>query len=312
MKIRTVIHTSSIINISDSLFSGQSFLWDSVDSMPDYFYSLVDSTPILLKQLTVCSFEVISESEKINGRSISEYIRDYLTLDIDINRLFPSGFSEHYPELWKLLSGYFSLRILRQDFFETLITFMCAQGIGMHLIRKQVTMLCHTFGEKRSILFNGKSITLYSFPTPLSLAEADIVMLSRCTNNNRIRATNISRAARSFMDGALDPELLRNPHLPLPELRSMLCRNPGIGYKIADCIALFGLGRFDAFPVDTHVKQYLAYWFHSSNALKPLSPVRYLELDCEARTILNPDMAGYAGHLLFHCWRREIKKLRTF
>ncbi|MEI6640380.1 MAG: Fe-S cluster assembly protein HesB, partial [Chlorobium sp.] len=74
----------------------------------------------------------------------------------------------------------------------------------------------------------------------------------------------------------------------------------------------FGLGRFDAFPIDTHVKQYLATWFNSTTALRPLTPARYLLLDAEARTFLNPELAGYAGHILFHCWRKEVKKLRSF
>jgi len=189
---------------------------------------------------------------------------------------------------------------------------MCAQGIGMHLIRKQVAMLAQNYGEKRTVEFQGKSIVLYSFPTPLKLAEADIFELSRCTNNNRIRATNISLAARAVAEGKIDPDTLRDPQLPLPELRSMLCSNPGIGFKIADCIALFGLGRFDAFPIDTHVRQYLAEWFKSETAAKSLTPANYLALDREARTILNPQTAGVAGHILFHCWRKEIKQLRTF
>ena len=88
--------------------------------------------------------------------------------------------------------------------------------------------------------------------------------------------------------------------------------NPGIGFKIADCIALFGLGRFDAFPIDTHVRQYLGKWFNSRTALRSLTPANYLILDAEARTFLNPELAGYGGHILFHCWRKEVKKLHSF
>ncbi|NTW69255.1 MAG: Fe-S cluster assembly protein HesB [Chlorobiaceae bacterium] len=287
-------------------------MWNPVEGYPDYYASIIDSSPLFIRQIATGEFEVYSKSKMIYGEPIPSFIRNYLSIDIEINAIFPQSFQNCYPEIRKLLSGYFSLRVLRQDFFETMITFMCAQGIGMHLIRKQVTMLCQMYGEKQTVILDGKSIDLYSFPTPLKLAEADISELSRCTNNNRTRAANIARAAKAFAEGVIERNVLRNPQLPLPELRRMLCLNPGIGYKIADCIALFGLGRFDAFPIDTHVKQYLAHWFNSTTALKPLSPLRYLELDSEARKILNPETAGYAGHLLFHCWRKEIKKLRTF
>ena len=245
--------------------------------------------------------------------TIPDFISRYFTLDIDTKLAFSEDFSRLYPELWQLLAPYFSLRIMRQDPFETMISFMCAQGIGMHLIRKQVTMLSQTYGENVSVSFLGNKIVLHHFPSPEKLAAADPALLSRCTNNNRIRARNIIiLAARSVAEGRVDLDALCNPALPLSELRSILCRNGGIGYKIADCIALFGLGRFDAFPIDTHVKQYLAEWFNSTTARRSLSQATYLALDREARTLLNPDLAGYAGHILFHCWRREVKGLRTF
>ena len=189
---------------------------------------------------------------------------------------------------------------------------MCAQGIGMHLIRKQVAMLTETYGERITVTFQEKEIVLHDFPTPLRLASADPFALSRCTNNNRVRAANIIAASRSVVEGKIDLHSLRNRDIPLNELRMTLSQQSGIGFKIADCIALFGLGRFDAFPIDTHVRQYLGAWFNSAAALRSLSPVTYLIMDAEARTIVNPEFAGFAGHILFHCWRKEIKKLRSF
>ncbi len=193
-----------------------------------------------------------------------------------------------------------------------MVSFMCAQGIGMHLIRKQVSMLAMGYGNKVSVSVSGREVILYIFPTPEQLAEADPIALSLCTNNNRIRATNIILAAKGVLEGRINFDYLANRELPLSVLRNELCKNPGIGFKIADCIALFGLARFDAFPIDTHVKQYLAKWFNSTIALRSLTPGSYLALDAEARTFLNPELAGYAGHILFHCWRCEIKKLRSF
>jgi N-glycosylase/DNA lyase len=307
-----LIKSNESINLKDCLFSGQSFSWNIYDKFPDFYGSMIGVVPVFIRQLSEFELEVYSESTLIDGVPIDLYFRNYFSLEIDSNRIFPKSFSQKYPGIWNRLAGYFPLKILRQDFFETLVTFMCAQGIGMHLIRKQVAMLTQTYGEKRTVELCGTPIDLYSFPSPLQLAEADLHELSRCTNNNRIRAANISLAARAVAEGAVEPDTLRDPQLPLPELRCMLSRNPGIGYKIADCIALFGLGRFDAFPIDTHVKQYLQEWFNSATAAKSLSPANYLLLDREARAILNPDMAGFAGHILFHCWRSEIKKLRTF
>ena len=306
------IRSSNKISIKDILFSGQSFLWNDYKFDQNYYCSIIDSSPIFMRQLSSTEFEVHSPCNEIKGMPLLEFIHSFFSLDIDTRNVFPESFFLLHPELWKLLGEYFPLRILRQDPFETLIMFMCAQGIGMHLIRKQVAMLTESYGEKISVTFKDKEIVLHSFPTPERLAAADPFALSRCTNNNRVRAANIIAASRSIVAGQIDFESLRNRDIPLDELRMRLSQNSGIGFKIADCIALFGLGRFDAFPIDTHVKQYLGTWFKSATALRSLSPASYLLMDAEARTFLKPEFAGYAGHILFHCWRKEIKKLRSF
>ncbi len=312
MKHHYKIKTESQVNIKHSLFSGQSFLWEKHDDETQLYSSTIKSTPLILCEISDHEFEIHSTENSVNEVPLPEFIRQYFTLDINSELAFPENFSRLYPELWQLLAPYFSLRIMRQDPFETMISFMCAQGIGMHLIRKQITMLRQNYGEVRSVLFRGKEVVLHHFPAPEKLAAADPALLSRCTNNNRIRARNIILAARGVAEGRIDLDALCNPALPLSEVRNTLCQHGGIGYKIADCIALFGLGRFEAFPIDTHVKQYLGEWFNSATARRPLNPTSYLALDKEARTFLNPELAGYAGHLLFHCWRKEVKGLRTF
>ena len=300
------------ISIKDILFSGQSFLWNVHTIDHDYCCSIIDSNPVFIRQLSDFEFEIHSVCNEVYGIPLPQFIFSYFSLDVDTGNVFPESFLLLYPELWNLLVEYFPLRILRQDPFETMIMFMCAQGIGMHLIRKQVAMLTENYGEKISITFKGKEIALHNFPTPERLAAADPFTLSRCTNNNRLRAANIIAASRRIAEGKIDLESLRNKQIPLDELRLTLSQNSGIGFKIADCIALFGLGRFDAFPIDTHVRQYLGTWFKSAAALRSLTPATYLMMDADARTLLKPEFAGYAGHILFHCWRKEIKKLRSF
>jgi len=306
------IQSINPVSIKDTLFSGQSFLWNLYDFEDYYYTSVIDSIPLFIRQISMNEFEVCSPHYEIDGIPLPIFLYNYFSLDIDTNNVFPEHFLRLYPELWGLVKKYFPLRILRQDLFETMITFMCAQGIGMHLIRKQVSMIAETYGERITVTFKGKDIVLHGFPTPERLAAADPFTLSRCTNNNRIRASNIIAASRSIAEGSIDLDSLRNREIPLDELRNTLAQNSGIGYKIADCIALFGLGRFDAFPIDTHVKQYLGTWFNSTTALRSLNPATYLIMDAEARTLLKPEFAGYAGHMLFHCWRKEIKKLRSF
>ncbi len=307
-----IIKSDTALSVQNTIFSGQSFLWNTCQCNCVYFSSIIDGVPLFIRQISDFEFEVNADVKEINSTLLSVVIRDYFMLDIAVENVFPEEFSRFYPELWQLLQKYFTLRILKQDPFETMISFMCAQGIGMHLIRQQVAMLTKKYGEKTTTYFEGRNIDLYNFPTPLRLAEADPFVMCRCTNNNRARAANIILASRNVAEGRIDFEHLRNREIPLSELRIILSQQSGIGFKIADCIALFSLGRLDAFPIDTHVKQYLRKWFGSTTALRSLSPATYLALDAEARSFLNPELAGYAGHILFHCWRMEVKKMRSF
>ncbi len=312
MNIKDYITSEIKIDVKQSLFSGQTFLWDIVSTDAEYYLSVIKNIPVIIQQISDYKIEIQSDSIVIDSALITDFIKSYFSFEIDANLIFQDDFKRFNSEIYSLISSYFSLRILRQDPYETMISFMCAQGIGMHLIRKQIRMLKKNYGKKISITLSGKEVILYTFPTPERLAAVDPLVLSTCTNNNRIRAKNIVLAAQGVADGEIDLQSLCDPAIPLAELRNTLCLNPGIGFKIADCIALFGLGRFDAFPIDTHVRQYLGKWFNSRTALRSLTPANYLILDAEARTFLNPELAGYGGHILFHCWRKEVKKLHSF
>jgi len=248
----------------------------------------------------------------ITGKSLSDFATSYFSLDIDNRQAFPEEFGRRYPALRELLQPYLRLKLLRQEPFETMITFMCAQGIGMRIIRRQVDYLSRTFGRQCSAVFEGEALSYHAFPAPDTLASADPETLRLCTNNNCARARNIVDAAAAVASGKLDLEALKDPEIPLDEARSRLCAQHGIGLKIADCILLFGLHRHSAFPIDTHVHQYLAEWFSFDDALKTLTGKNYLLLQRRATDLFNPDLAGVAGHILFHAWRKEIKRLETF
>ncbi|NTU96713.1 MAG: Fe-S cluster assembly protein HesB [Chlorobiaceae bacterium] len=300
------------LSLTDTLYSGQSFMWNYLYDNRNISAGILCDTPVLISTESTEEIEIICASSWMGEMPPEEFFPDYFSFDVDVRNAFPEKFTFRYPCVWEQLQKYFSLRILRQDPFEAMITFMCAQGIGMRIIRNQVSLLARTYGKRYDIMYRDRPLTLYGFPSPVLLAGCDPLELSICTNNNRTRARNIILASRAVAEGNVDFNALRDDNIPLEEVRRRLCELNGIGLKIADCIALFGLGRFDAFPVDTHVRQYLAEWFGSTAALRPLTPSTYLTLDAEARTIFNPALAGYAGHLLFHCWRKEVKKLRWF
>ena len=309
---RTILKTDQRVNLIATLFSGQSFRWNLRLILSQYYSNIIGDTLILLREIDSDTIEVLSEFNTVSGLSIDEFLFRYFTLDIDENKVFLPSFQSDFEVVWSLVNPYQSVRIMRQDPFEIMVTFMCAQGIGMHLIRRQVSMIMERYGQPRVLVTDEGEITLHEFPAPSALATAKLDELAVCTNNNRIRAANIIAMARSFDSGKLDLSSITSANFPLETVRETLCAHRGIGLKIADCIALFGLGRFDAFPIDTHVKQYLWEWFGIETARKSLTEKNYRFLQDEARKILGNEYAGYAGHMLFHCWRTEVKKMKAF
>ena len=300
------------VDIEGSLFSGQSFRWHYKDNRKKEFYGVIGDDFLTIERKKKSEYILSCTKKTINGKNINDFVRQYFSLDINTKSLFSCEFRRRFPDVWKLAQPYLGIKILRQNAFETLVTFMCAQGIGMKIIRKQVTYLAKEFGKKHTITLNNKPFVYHSFPSPESLASANPESLRICTNNNCIRANNIIEAAKNVASGKLDLEALKDPEMSLETARMRLCAHPGIGYKIADCILLFGLHRFSAFPIDTHVRQYLAAWFSAGEALQSLTRKHYLLLQEQASRILSPELAGFAGHILFHCWRKEVKRLDSY
>ncbi len=299
-------------DIEHSLFSGQSFSWDYYKGKKQKYFGIIGDDLFIFESIENTQLTTRTTRKFFQAEDYVEFINRYLSIDIDNNSLFPEGFNRCYPDIWKLIQPYMGTKILRQDPFEVLITFMCAQGLGMNIIRRQISYLAKKYGKRFTVEIDGEPFTYFSFPAPETLADASPESLRLCTNNNCIRAKNIIGAASSVASGQLDLESLKDPDMPLETAREQLCAQPGIGYKIADCILLFGLHRFSAFPIDTHVRQYLATWFSIDGALQSLTQKNYLFLQDQISRILNPDFAGFAGHILFHCWRKEVKHLNSY
>ncbi len=290
------------LNLEATLFCGQAFRWKALSS--NSFQAVVYGE---ILRLTVLPNRLLIESTSrcINAKSLSDFVWHYLGLEDNLDALFSSQFIKQYPHLFQGASAYFGLRLLRQEPFETLISFMCAQGVGIALVRRQVSMLSQNLGDFIAI-------TEYKFPTAKQIVDAPLHKLIACTNNNAIRARNLRAIALSVARGELDLTNCSAPHCDFQTAREILLRYNGIGDKIADCVCLFGLGHRTAFPIDTHVRQYLQAWFGLSTQTASLSSKEYQRLSNQARALLGETQAGLAGQLLFHYWRKDVKRMKAF
>ena len=142
------------------------------------------------------------------------------------------------------------IRILRQELWEMVITFIISQQNNIPRIKKCVESLCRAHGEKRT---NFRNETYYTFPKPEALAglgEEDLCSCSLGYRNKYIRKT-----ADMVVSGGFD--LYRLYDLNYEDARRELLKLCGVGIKVAECICLFALHHIDAFPIDTHIQKVL-------------------------------------------------------
>ena len=142
------------------------------------------------------------------------------------------------------------IRILRQDLWEMIVSFLISQQNNITRIRRCIQNICEKYGEERTSP-NGQKY--FAFPTPEALAVLDDDDLKPC--NLGYRSKYVVRAAKSVVSGEINLEAICQ--MNYKKAREELLKFFGVGEKVADCICLFALHHLQAFPIDTHINQAL-------------------------------------------------------
>jgi N-glycosylase/DNA lyase len=224
-------------------------------------------------------------------------VRHYLALDEDLPAILAS--IDRDPVIHRAIRDCRGLRILRQEPWEVLVSFICATNTNIPRIRKMVAALSRCFGS----WVPGSVEPQFSFPTTEALSGPSCKHLGPCRLGYRDRYI-AGTASRVVADpGILD----RIGGLPFHESRSALLSFPGVGQKAADCILLFGYHRLESFPVDVWVRRIM-----QEHYLPPLPGSRGSS-GKEDRRIREfgqeyfGEYAGYAQEYLF-CARERLGK----
>ena len=146
------------------------------------------------------------------------------------------------------------IRILNQEFFETLISFIISQNNNIPRIKKIIHTISERFGEK-IILADGREV--YSFPNLEKLHKVSEEELRDCRVG--FRASYIVDAVEKVYSGAIREEEFRS--MGAGDARKKLMSIRGVGEKVANCVILFGLGFTDAFPVDVWMKRIMEHLY---------------------------------------------------
>ncbi|QSR84633.1 DNA-3-methyladenine glycosylase [Methylacidimicrobium sp. B4] len=220
-------------------------------------------------------------------RGSRQALLDYFASSVDWTRVAHALPSD--PVLASAWVAGQGIRILAQDPWEALASFLCSPVKPIPEIRRITWMLRAEWGRPIA------GSRLCTFPAPEALASAPgEALLARRLG---FRARSLQAVARLLAE---DPDFF--PRLGTQstgEARAHLCELPGVGRKIADCVLLFGLGRYDAFPIDIWMERLLRKLYFAHR--KEVSARRIAEF---AAAHFGP-YGGYAQQLLYFWYRRS-------
>ena len=198
------------------------------------------------------------------------------------------------------------IRILNQDLWEMIVSFLISQQNNIPRIHKCIDNISRKYGIAKE---NSLGEVYYSFPTPESLANLEEDALMEC--NLGYRSKYVVRTAREIVEGKFDlNDISKMKYL---DARAKLLEMYGVGVKVADCICLFALHLLEAFPVDTHIKQVLEREYGvtasiaSNNSLKVVTDT--LHPYCEYNPLSRyPGVQGVIQQYIFYAELQQSLK----
>ena len=253
-------------SLADTLDCGQCFRWERRE---DGFRGVCRSR----------SLTVAQEGERLRFRGVSreefaEVWAPYFDLDGDYDALKRAYSAD--PTLAAACRYAGGIRLLRQEPWEALCSFIISQNNNIPRIKGIISRLCQSFGEPV-----GED---WAFPGPERLAELTVEDLAPLRAG--FRARYILDAARKVAGGAVDLEAI--PGLSMEEAREALRKISGVGPKVAECALLYGFHRLEAFPVDTWIRKALAQYYPEGFPAVPCAGVAQQYLFHYIRTAMSP------------------------
>ena len=274
-------------NLKDIFECGQCFRWNLE---PDNSYTGVIKDAVI----NVKEYENEIIFTGISNKNLEEQINEYFDLSQDYSKIKKelSKIDEYMEESIKFGEG---IRILNQDLWECIISFIISANNNIPRIKKIIEAISKQYGTE----VKWREKVFYLFPTITQLSQASIQDLRNLGTGFRDKriynTTNLIKSKTVDLDkikSLADSNLIKNELLKLD----------GVGPKVADCIMLFSLKRYDVFPVDVWVRRVMNdLYIHSENEenvskkdLQKLAKEKYKNL------------SGIAQQYLFY-WRREDK-----
>ncbi len=287
-----VIKNQDSFDLKDIFECGQCFRWEQNQ---DNTYTGIIKNGVLnvkiLKETNVnCEIYCDIEFKGYLDKDIKDVVKDYFNLETDYLKIKRelSNIDNNLAESIKYGGG---IRILHQDFWEMIISYIISANNNIPRIKKIINAISQKYGRK--LCWQGKEY--YLFPTCEELSKANKEDLRNLGTG--FRDKYIYQTTQEILKIGLD-EFYKLDNTK--DIEKRLLDFQGIGPKVADCIILFGLNRFDTFPVDVWVRRVMnELYIHEKDEAKVDKKILLSFAEEKFGSL-----AGLAQQYLFY-WRRE-------
>ncbi len=239
---------------------GQCFRWRKINE--NKYIGVIRSGVVEIEKTTHKSISINYESCLGESDSFEEVIKEYLDLNTDYSKI-KKVISKDDVNLQKAIKHGDGIRILNQDPWEMLISFIISAANNIPRISKTIENISKTYGKE--IIFRGEKY--YLFPTPEELSKASIEDLR--TLNLGFRDKYVYGATQMVCNGEIDLDAIVK--MDYIDAKKELKRVAGVGDKVADCILLFSMKKHEAFPVDTWIKKVMSELYNESKDIKKIA-----------------------------------------
>ena len=293
-----IIEDVKDFNIKQILECGQCFRWERIT---DTNYIIVAFRRVI---------EVVQEGNKViiyntNMKDFNEIWKSYFDLDRDYGVIKEELSKDEL--LRKSVEFGYGIRILNQDPFEMLISFIISARNSIPSIMKTIKKISERWGDK--IEYKGN--IYYAFPTPEQLKEATLEEIKETGASFRSKYIvdtigKVNAAIEAKNNGTLNEELQQFDleyikSLPTDECHKALQNFMGVGAKVADCIMLFSMAKKSAFPVDVWIKRAMIHFYLAPDV--SLNKIRVFGRDKFG------ELSGMAQQYLFYYARENNIKV---
>ena len=229
-------------NLKYTLECGQCFRWERITD--NIYIGVIKDRVLKVKQKGNNLY--VSSDKKAD---LEEVVKKYFDLEKDYESIEKkiSTFDDNVKKAVKNTSG---IRILNQDFFETLISYIISTNNNIPRISKSINLISKRYGKK--VVFENKEY--YLFPTKNELANVKKEEYRECGVG--YRDTYFADTIKDVLNGKLDNVDINT--MSTKDLNKILLSFKGVGQKVADCILLFSCGKEEVFPIDVWVERIMS------------------------------------------------------